>query len=147
MTRNVLRMIARGLVGVLVFAQMAVASYACPDVAAALAAGKSFPASSPLQGEVNVPSLAATNLRTINCDDMAGTMDPSSANLCAEHCRYGQQSDQTSTVSVPATILTVRYITPLLPDVAVPSRPAAATMSARVAASPPHAILHCVFRI
>lgn len=147
MTRNVLRMIARGLVGVVLFAQMAVASYACPDVAAALAAGKPLPVSSASQGEANDSSSASTNLWTINCDDMAGTMDRSSANLCAEHCRYGQQSDQASTVSVPAAMLTVLYITPLPPEAAVPSRPAAAMMSALAAAFPPHAILHCVYRI
>ena len=36
--------------------------------------------------------------------------------------------------------------TPALPGKA-PPRPTAATLSALVAASPPHAILHCVYRI
>ncbi len=78
---------------------------------------------------------------------MATTMDPTSPNLCAEHCRYGEQSDQTSTVSVPAAILYALYAAPMPLEVALPSRLATALMSALVAASPPHAILHCVYRI
>jgi len=44
-------------------------------------------------------------------------------------------------------LLTALYTTtPALPGKA-PPRPTAATLSALVAASPPHAILHCVYRI
>jgi len=78
---------------------------------------------------------------------MAGAMDPTSANLCTEHCKVGQQSDQAPTLNVPAAVLTTLYATPPVPEPAPPPRAAAATMSALVAASPPHAILHCVYRI
>jgi hypothetical protein len=81
------------------------------------------------------------------CNDMTGAMDPSSPNLCAEHCKYGQQSDHAPTLNVPAAVLTALYVTPPVPVVASPPRAAADTMSALVAAAPPHAIAHCVFRI
>ena len=74
-------------------------------------------------------------------------MDPEAANLCAEHCKQGRQGDQASTLTVPAALLKALYaIAPSLPGTA-PPRPAAAPLSALVAASPPHAILHCVYRI
>ena len=137
MTRSAVRMVARGLVGVLLFAQMAIAAYACPGLASAMAGDMQ-------RGDASV---AAKSAQMANCDDMAGSMDPSSANLCAEHCKVGQQSDQAPTLNVPAVVLTALYATPLVPATAPPPRVAAATMSALVAASPPHAILHCVYRI
>ncbi len=83
----------------------------------------------------------------VACADMAGPMDPEFANLCAEHCHHGQQSDQTATLTVPAVMLTALYITPLPPEPFVAPRPAAAATSALAAASAPLAILHCCFRI
>ncbi len=147
MTRAVLRNIARGLVGVLLFAQMAVASYACPDVAAALATAQQTAAAIQSQTDASAAPLAASTERTGECVTMAGTMDPQSPNLCAEHCRYGEQSDRLPSFTLPAATLTALYVTPLLPEVAAPLRLAAASMSALVAACPPHAILHCVYRI
>ena len=137
MKRGIVRGVARGLVGVLLFAQMAIAAYACPGLASAMASDMQ-------RGDASV---AAATVQMVNCDDMVGTMDPTSANLCAEHCKLGQQSDQAPTLNVPAAVLTALYATPLVPATAPPPRIAAATMSALVAASPPHAILHCVYRI
>ena len=133
MTRSWLRTVARGLVGVMLFAQMAIAAYACPALSSAGAAEMQMPASF----AVPMP----------DCDAMTGAMDPSAANLCAEHCKSGQQSDQASTLSVPAVLLSVLYATALVTEPALPPRAAAASISALVAASPPHTILHCVFRI
>jgi hypothetical protein len=86
------------------------------------------------------------------CDSMGdgmavGAMDPQNANLCAEHCKVGQQSDQASTLTVPAALLMALYFAPVMPTPTAGPHPAAATPSALVAASPPHAILHCCFRI
>ena len=146
MTHSFLRMVSRGLVGVLLFAQMAIAAYACPGLSSALKIDMEMSAALASQGESNTGSGTAGTMGS-DCDDMAGSMDPSSANLCAEHCKYGQQSDQSSTITVPAALLTELYVTPPVPDMALLPPSAAATLSARVAASPPHAILHCVFRI
>jgi hypothetical protein len=136
-TRSIARRVARGLVGVMLFAQMAIAAYACPGLTSAMAGDVP-------RGDAGV---AAATVQMAPCDDMAGAMDPTSANLCAEHCKLGQQSDHAPTLNVPAAVLTALYATPLVPEMAPPPRPATATMSALVAASPPHTILHCVFRI
>lgn len=135
MTRGLLRSLARGLIGMLLLAQLAVAAYACPGLAAKA------------PDTAAVSAVAAMDAQMPGCDDMVGAMDPESANLCAEHCKQGNQSDQASTLTVPVALLTALYTTtPALP-VKAPPRPTAATLSALVAASPPHAILHCVYRI
>ena len=92
-------------------------------------------------------AMAATGQAAMNCEDMAGAMDSSFANLCAEHCHQGQQSDHTATLTVPAVLLTALYLTPLAPEPLAAPRPAADATSALVAASPPYTILHCCFRI
>lgn len=131
MKRGFLRGLARGLIGALLFAQLAVAAYACPGLARPDAA----------------ESAATVRTQMPDCDDMVGAMDPDSANLCAEHCKQGQQSDQASTLTVPAALLNALYTTtPSSPGKSPPCS-AAATLSALVAASPPHTILHCVYRI
>ena len=145
MTRGIVRTVARWLVGVLLFAQMAIAAYACPGLASALS------------GDMQRRDAGATpttmTTPMVNCDAMAGVMDPmhpmdpASPNLCAEYCKYGQQSDHAATLVVPAVVLFALYASPLEPEAPPPSRPAAATLSALVAASPPHAVLHCVYRI
>jgi len=137
MTRRLLRRVAAGLVGVLLCAQMAVAAYACPLLASAMTPGVH-------NGDAMVAPAAAP---MANCENLTGAMDPSSPNLCAEHCKHGQQSDQAATLNVPAAVLTALYATTPVAVTAPPSRPAAATLSALVAASPPHAIAHCVYRI
>ncbi len=143
MTRGFLRGLARGLIGVLLFAQLAVAAYACPGLAA-----KAPDAAMASVGATMDATMDATmHAQMPGCDGMVGAMDPESANLCAEHCKQGQQSDQASTLTVPVAMLTALYTTtPSLPGNASP-RPTAATLSALVAASPPHAVLHCVYRI
>jgi hypothetical protein len=129
MTRSFLHVICRILIGAVLFAQLAVSAYVCPRLSAA---GR---------------PMATTPPATMDCDDMAGSMDPSSANLCAEHCRQGHQSDQAATLTLPAALLTALYRLPLAPEPPVLSpRQAAEEISALAAASPPHAILHCCFR-
>jgi len=143
MRRNWVRAVARGLVGVVLMAQLAIAAYACP----ALSVAKVANVPEALASEMGAAEPGMPMAGGANCDDMAGgSIDPSAPNLCAEHCKVGQQSDQAQTITVPAVVLTPLYATPLVPQTALPPRIAAATMSALVAASPPHAILHCVFR-
>jgi hypothetical protein len=134
MTRSFLRMICRMLIGVVLFAQLAVSAYACPGLSAA--------------GAQSVDTgTAAMAQAGMDCDDMAGSMDPSSATLCAEHCRQGHQSDQAATLTLPAVLLTALYTLSLAPEPpALSPRQAAEGISALAAASPPHAILHCCLR-
>lgn len=144
MSRHFLRSICRMLIGVVLLAQMAVSAYACPGLAASKM--QMSPATAVASDQAGVSDDGAVQTMA-NCDDMAGAMDPSFANLCAEHCHQGQQSDQAATLTVPAALLSALYITPLAPEPAASPRPAADATSALVAASPPHAILHCCFRI
>ncbi|WP_428420448.1 hypothetical protein [Methylibium sp.] len=143
MRRSFARSVARMLVGVVLLAQLAVSAYACPGLTAA----KVQMSPDAMQGDQSSSPQGATVQPMANCEDMAGAMDPSFANLCAEHCHQGQQSDQAATVSVPAALLNALYVTPLAPEPTAAPRPAADATSALVAASPPHAILHCCFRI
>ncbi|HSW04627.1 hypothetical protein [Aquabacterium sp.] len=144
MTRQLLRTICRTLIGVLLFAQLAVSAYACPGVSSAPGLQKAMATAA--DGNSANTDAAMNGPQAIACADMAMPMDPDFANLCAEHCRQGQQSDQAATLTVPAALLTALYITAPAPEPLVAPRPAAATPSALAAASPPLAILHCCFR-
>ena len=147
MTRQFLRTGCRALIGVVLFAQLAVSAYACPGLTAAGGMAMQVSSTAATDPHPTDAAMAATGQAAMNCEDMAGAMDSSFANLCAEHCHQGQQSDHTATLTVPAAVLTALYLTPLAPEpVAVP-RPAADATSALVAASPPTTVLHCRFQI
>jgi len=153
MTRRLKRLLCRLLIGILLFAQMAIAAYACPQLSPA---GFSQPSAAPSMasegnqagsdpaaaGAVAVPPVADMP----PCCDGMGRSDPDNPNLCAGHCQFGQQSDQTQTPTVPAALLASLYIVSLVPELTVPTQSAAASASILVAASPPHAILHCCLR-
>lgn len=156
MKRSFVRALARCLAGLLFLAQMTIAAYACPGLSSAIAAGapmgqmqpmaQTSAAAAPQVEASSDPGAAAMAAQMPDCSDMVGAMDPDAANLCAEHCKYSQQSDHASTLTVPAVILHALYATPVIPPTPLP-RSAAVFTGAPVAASPPHAILHCVFRI
>ncbi len=111
----------------LLFAQLSVAAYACPAAPARHA-------------DVEMAA------------DCAGIMNPAdwdeaAPNLCAEHCHYGQQSDQPRSPSAPTVSLISLYVVPLTPAQFEPNRPAVVSFSFLAARAPPHTILHCCFRI
>ena len=135
MTRGFLRSVCRVLVGVVLLAQMSIAAYACPMLSSALSDG---PAAA---------SSAVGDMAGMNCEGMAGALDPALPNLCAAHCHDGQQSDQSSTLTVPAVLLAACHPTAPAPARLVAAQPAWAATGAPAAAFPPHAILHCCFRI
>lgn len=155
MTRAFRQFVCRLMLGVLVFGQMAIAAYACPALSgapqslptmamnASVAAMPSDDAGASMAMSADVaatPDMAAM----ANCDQI----DDSAANLCVEHCRFGQQSaDHASAPTVPAALLTTLYTLPVLPEPLGHGRPPADSKFQHVAASPPHAILHCCFRI
>lgn len=139
MKRSLLRSIARCLIGVLLFGQLAIAAYACPALLSAVTAAE--------QGErPSVASQAAHPTSASNCDDSMGATDPASPNLCAEHCKAGKQSDHAPSIVVPVAWPVVLYENLPLAPIAPGLRPARSSLSGPVAASPPHAILHCVRR-
>jgi hypothetical protein len=75
-------------------------------------------------------------------------MDSDTPNLCLTHCQAGQQSnghaDAPTVLPIMASVLIVS-----LPDVEALASPGRSFASERIsaAASPPHTILHCCFRI
>jgi len=142
-TRRFLRTVARLLIGAVFAAQWAVAAYACPALSTG-AMAQSVVVDGGGQGAVQ-PGMVMD--AAVDCDDMVASMDPAAPNLCAEHCKQGQQSDQASTLTVPTAILTVRYALRALTETAAVPRALDTAPTVRVAAFPPHAILHCVFRI
>lgn len=145
MTRQFLRTICRALIGVVMLTQMAIAAYACPGVArsAAMAVQMQMQMASVTASDAD----AADASPAMDCEGMSGPMDPDFANLCAEHCHHGQQSDQTSMLTVPAVLLTALYDTSPAPVPGASPGAAVEAASSRVAAEPPHTLLHCCLRI
>ncbi len=141
LTRGFLRRVAAALAGVLLCAQLAVAAYACPALFSPAV----------VQPEAADASVEPGAMPMPHCDGVqdapGATLDPAAPNLCAEHCKYGQQSDNPATLSVPTVLMTALYAVQPVPVAAPPARAAATALSALVAASPPHAIAHCVYRI
>lgn len=146
MTRSFLRRIARLLMGVVLLAQMTISAYACPGLATAAATKAAMSVDATVSDGAGEAS-ASPAQQMPHCEDMMDSMDPSFANLCAEHCHRGQQSDHAATLTVPAVVLTALYLNPLVPEPIVALRPAADRANARAAAAPPLAVLHCCFRI
>ena len=137
MTPRLKRLLCRLLIGILLFTQIAIAAYACPQLSPTR-----FSQPSAAVESMAMPSVADIPL----CCDGMGRTDPDNPNICAGHCQFGQQSDQTQTPTMPAALLASLYIVSPVPELTVPTRPAAASAGILVAASPPHAILHCCFR-
>ena len=131
-TRALKRLICQAMVGVLLFAQLAIASHACAQTSATA------------MQEMATPSNAS---QLAECDQMSAQLDQASPNVCAEHCHTGQQSaDHVASAAVSPALLTALYILPPAPQPAGPSGNRAASLSA-LAASPPHTILHCCLRV
>ena len=150
-TRTMTRAISRFLIGAVLFAQFAVAGYACPGLmrTAAMAAGESemtMDMSMTAMESLETSSTATTAAMPPGCDQI----DPDAANLCAEHCHQGQQSADTTAVPlVSLGVPTFLYSLPLEPQHSLGSGRSFPAPDARLDAAPepPHAILHCVFRI
>jgi len=130
-TRALTQLICRALIGVFLFAQLAVAGYACPDPAASNARA--------------VEAVAAP------CSAMPGgyeQMDRKAANLCAEHCKFGHQSSDAAPVPVvSAPSPTVLYLVPTDDESAATTGIQSSPDPLMSAAPPPHTLLHCVLRI
>ena len=144
LSRALRQSISRLLIGVVLFAQLAVASYACPGLNVMGSVGNGGVATA-MHGVVT-DTAAEPAAMPPGCDQM----DPSAATLCAEHCHQGQQSADTA--SVPAVSLgipTFLYSLPLEPQRSLGSGRSFPAPDACLDAAPepPHAILHCVFRI
>jgi len=109
----------------LLFAQWSVAAYACPSQTAP----------------------AEDVMMASDCEGMANRLDPAYPNLCAEHCQFGEQSDQLRIPTVPIVAMISLYVVPLVSTLAEPGQLAIASSGLLAARAPPHSILHCCFRI
>ena len=145
MTRTLLKAISRLLIGVVLFGQFAVASYACPGMM-----GMRSTANHASETVVVVPAANASAAEPADMPPGCDQMDPGAANLCAAHCQQGQQSADTAPLPVlGAAIPTFLYSIPLEPLRSLGSGRffPAADAGLDAAPEPPHAILHCVFRL
>ncbi len=135
--RGFARWVARLLIGVVLTAQLAVSAYACPGLA-------TIPADA-LAGSVSASPSTAPAMP--DCENMGAALDPAFANLCAEHCRQGDQHDPPAGLALPAALFSALYSTPPAgePKARAPSRADPARTPA--APAPPHTLLHCCFRI
>ncbi len=134
------RFVARLLVGVLLFAQMAVAAYACPVM---LNGSANRPGHSEFMGMGDVVALHSSGMEA-----NSGGMESGLPNLCFGHCQFGyQNADSTSSPTPPVAILTSVYTLPSLEQSAGLARPTATASGPPSLADPPHAILHCCLRL
>ncbi|MEP6968956.1 MAG: hypothetical protein ABJA49_00855 [Betaproteobacteria bacterium] len=136
-----MRGLARWIVVILLLGQLSIAAYACPALRSNLAdVGQG--------GAVGVDCEMSGVNAIARADKGAplGILDADLPNLCAEHCQYGQHSDQSSSVSVPAAMPLAAFDNNPPRLVQSRLRPTASLVSALASACPPHAILHCVRR-
>jgi len=82
------------------------------------------------------------------CDHMAQP-DPVAPTLCVEHCKVGQQAtDSSAAPALHAPMATVLFVVePRAPRLHSEGGVTASADPLLAAAPPPHAILHCVWRI
>ncbi|HSD39093.1 MAG TPA: hypothetical protein VLC92_16390 [Rhodocyclaceae bacterium] len=127
MSRSLYRFLARLLVASLLFAQLAVSAYACPEDAAEIASAE-------MAGMQDCPYMSQH--------------DKDMPNLCAEHCHPGQQLTPHADVPSVPLALPVGFFVVLPAHDFSPAPPAARYADVlTLASSPPHSILHCCFRI
>ncbi len=139
--------IARVLIGVLLFAQFAVAAYACPSVLKT-ASSPAAESSEAVAADWMTQAKATASAEHISPD--CDQIDRDAANLCAEHCHQGQQrADTVPAPTVPAAIDLLLYSLHIEPTHLPPLGRSVAPSGASLAAAlpPAHAILHCVLRI
>lgn len=131
LTRALNKLICRVLIGVVLFAQFAVASYACPS-------GMAMGAGSMQQSSEDAADLLSSS---------PSDLDRQTPNLCAEHCKAGHQSSDTAPAPVVAfPVLDLLYALPQPDDAGAVALSAAVPDPLLAVPPPPHAILHCVFR-
>lgn len=131
LTRALNKLICRVLIGVVLFAQFAVASYACPS-------GMAMGAGSMHQSSVDAADLLSSS---------PSDLDRQTPNLCAEHCKIGHQSSDAAPAPVVAfPVLDLLYALPQPDDAGAVALSAAVPDPLLAVPPPPHAILHCVFR-
>lgn len=149
-TQSLRRLICRVLIGVFVFAQFAVAAYACPELSGQVVDHPDRLPSVAVQVPSGTPAVDGS-AHGLHADGNYGyaAVDPGSPHLCMAHCQAGNQSaDHTPAPTISPALLTVMYTLP-------PAEEAVVARAHRTnlllggppgASEPPHAILHCCLR-
>jgi hypothetical protein len=126
-TRSLKKQVARMLLGVLLFAQLAVAAYACT-------------------GDWGKPPVMDGAMA--QSGDCCDEMDQARANLCLEHCQFGAQS--TAQLDVPSlpppALLPTLFLTLLNAPLPLTARNTGVSQTT-AATPPPLIILHRSLRI
>lgn len=124
---------SRSLVASLLFLQLASAAYAC-------AMQSTKPANTSMAGMPCAQAMAAADMSTMDLDQPG---------LCREHCKGGTQATEpapTASLVAPAMVALFVIAAPFLPaSEACGWQPGQVERDS--APPPPHAILHCCFRI
>lgn len=143
MTAALRRIVCRVLVAAFVFAQMATAAHACVNAVNEVAAAVGLDPGSPL---VLSPGPAAG----MGLCGMAGceSMGFAPSVVCDAHCQSEQSRvDMPQTVTVPAALVSSSYPLPTLYQVPAQQGWSIGFAHQAGSADPPHAILHCCFRL
>ena len=111
----------------LLFAQLALAGYACPKIESASEAARMVEAGMPC------------------AETMKQAIDDEQPALCHAHCQASPQSDSTYQLPALATLAQLGVV--LTISTGPPRSPPAPLAPMRPNASPPLAIAHCCFRI
>ncbi len=127
----------RSLIASLLFLQLATAAYAC--------AMRSPPPSSLSSSVASMASMPCAQMQSVP----QATMDPNQPGLCHEHCKGGSQTTEPASpvAWTPPALVVLFFVAAPIP----PAGEAASGQARRIerdsAPPPPHAILHCCFRI
>jgi len=135
MTGVTSRFVCRLLLGALLFMQGAVAAYACPALSSALD---------------QLPTANQLAAMPTDCEQIGQmtAMDVVTPNLCLAHCQPSQQSnDHPQAPTVQPVVIGLVVVAFPKPKLQASSERVAALEHVPVAASPPHSILHCCFRL
>lgn len=133
LTRNARIWWSRWLIASLLFLQLASAAYAC-SMSSASAGG---------------PSMAGMPCAQAMANGGLPAMDPEQPGLCLEHCKGGSQTIEQGTaasVALPA-LVALFFVAAATGEPDEASAWLAQERSRDGALPPPHAILHCCFRI
>jgi hypothetical protein len=130
---------SRSLIVSLLFLQLATAAYACA-MHSTPPADSNMAASAPMAGMPCAEVMAGGD---------RATMDSAQPGLCHEHCKGGEQTiEPAATVALTAPAMVVLFV---ITAPAAPAGEAGVWQLGQVerdsAPPPPHAILHCCFRI
>lgn len=136
------RFVARLMIGVMVFAQMALAAHAC-----SVASGRAGDVAGDMTAMGANGAAAPSGIGDEGAADAGATM-PALQNQCTAHCQSGQQNADGKPAPSPAVaLLTIRYTLPALEHGGVSASQVEAANDPPLAADPPHAVLHCCLRI